>query len=240
METLIASNPEHVGLHESLASGFTQYAAVWIQFPAEQLAVEDYLGGQHGMDRARAFYDRARRHGQAGLELVDPGFASEDDDVYAAALASVAPEHVGLLYWTGAPWLASISVSKEDPERIGQLPEAAELIHRALELDETWDRGAIHELLVSLEPVLPLPGGEERAREHYQRALELSGGTRAGLHVSLATAVSVPNQDREEFETLLGLALAIDPAEHPSDQLSNLYAQQRARFLLEHIDDLFI
>ncbi len=240
MESLHASNPEHTGLLESLASGFTQYAAVYVQFPAEQKEDEDYEAYLEGIARARGFYDRALRYGMEGLQRVHPDLVSLDPAAQEQALSAAGPDEVGLLFWTGASWLAGISLSKEDPERIGQLPLAAALVHRALALDEDWDRGAIHELLISLEPALPLPGGAERARTHYERALELSGGVRAGVYVSLATAVSVPNQDREEFLSLLDRALAIDPAEHPQDQLSNLYAQQKARFLLARIDDLIL
>ena len=45
-------------------------------------------------------------------------------------------------------------------------------------------------------------------------------------------------QDREQFEQLLEQALAVDPDEEPRLRLANLIAQRRARFLLEHVDDL--
>ena len=80
----------------------------------------------------------------------------------------------------------------------------------------------------------------ERAREHFERSLELSDGKSAGPYLILAANVSVANQDREEFERLLGLALSIDPDEDTSLRLQNLIVQRRARYLLEHVDDLIL
>ena len=111
---------------------------------------------------------------------------------------------------------------------------------RALELDPDWDNGAIHEILISVEPSLPMPGGAERAEEHYKRCLELQGGSKAGPHVSLATAVAQKAQDKERFVSLLNQALAIELDAFPENRLANDYAQRKARFLLEHLDDLFL
>jgi hypothetical protein len=57
--------------------------------------------------------------------------------------------------------------------------------------------------------------------------------------VSLAESVSVLTQDRAEFESLLGRALAVDPGVRPEWRLANLVAQRRARWLLGRLDILF-
>lgn len=114
-------------------------------------------------------------------------------------------------------------------------------MERALKLDEDYAGGTIHEALITLEGVPGTMGGSpERARRHYGRALELSTGLSAGPHVALATSVSVPAQDRAEFERLLKLALAVDPEKNRRIRLANLIAQKRARFLLERADELFV
>jgi hypothetical protein len=56
----------------------------------------------------------------------------------------------------------------------------------------------------------------------------------------LAEAVSVNRQDREEFESLLKQALAIDPGARPEWRLSNIVMQRRARWLLSREDELFV
>jgi len=73
-----------------------------------------------------------------------------------------------------------------------------------------------------------LGGSAARARQHFDRAIELSKGQSAGPYVTLATAVALPAQDRAEFERLLNLALAIDVDLHPGWRLANVLAQRRA------------
>jgi predicted anti-sigma-YlaC factor YlaD len=64
-------------------------------------------------------------------------------------------------------------------------------------------------------------------------------GLSPGPYVSLATGVSVPAQDRPEYERLLKEALAIDPEKDPSNRLVTLVSQRRARVLLDRIDEKF-
>ena len=240
MESIHAETPEHVGLNEALCAGFTQYAIVWVQFPAELAYYDDFDSYSHNMDRARRLLARARAYGFKGLEVRHPGFEAQLRSDRDAALARLESDDLGLAYWTTAAWLAAISTSLEDVGLIGEMPLAAGIMHRLLELEPGWANGSIHEVLISLEPSLPLPGGQDRAREHYQRALALNGGTRASPHVSLATAVSKPNQDRAEFIDLLNKALAVDLSASSEDRLAKVYAQERARYLLDHLDDFFI
>ncbi len=240
MESLHESVPDHRGLELALVSGFTQYGMVWVQWPAEQQKYSDFRTYQAGLERARKLFLRARGYGFEGMDGAHPGFSERIFEDPEAALATTTTDDIPMLYWTSAAWLAAISNSREHPELIGQLPIAASLLHRCLELDETWDRVAIHELLISVEPSLPIPGGAERAQRHFERALELNGGVKAGTFVSLATAITIDTQDRERFEALLTQALEVDLDASPPDRLANEYAQQQARFLLEQIDDLFI
>jgi predicted anti-sigma-YlaC factor YlaD len=70
--------------------------------------------------------------------------------------------------------------------------------------------------------------------------MELSGGKMAGPLVALAETVSVHQQNRKEFQSLLGQALAIDVNSKPEWRLNNLVAQRRARWLLKRTDQLFV
>jgi predicted anti-sigma-YlaC factor YlaD len=116
------------------------------------------------------------------------------------------------------------------------------LIDRALALEADFDHGAIHAFLIGYE--LSRQGAEAdaeaRAREHFERAMELSGGQQAGPLVALAEAVSIQNQDVTEFRELLTRALAIDPDAKPEWRLVNLIMQQRAAWLLARTEDLFL
>jgi predicted anti-sigma-YlaC factor YlaD len=82
-------------------------------------------------------------------------------------------------------------------------------------------------------------GAEARARAHFARAVELSGGKHASPYVSLAESVAVESRNRAEFEALLKQAIALDPGARPEWQLANLVMQRRARQLLARADELF-
>jgi len=52
--------------------------------------------------------------------------------------------------------------------------------------------------------------------------------------------VLIPEQKREEFGRVLEQALAVDPDAAPDWRVTNLVMQERARWLLSRVDDLFV
>ena len=95
--------------------------------------------------------------------------------------------------------------------------------------------------MIKIEALPAAMGGSvEEARRHYERAVELSEGLRASPYVSFAESVSLPAQNRAEFEALLRKALAVDLDAEPQSRLANRIVQRRARQLLEQSDELFL
>jgi predicted anti-sigma-YlaC factor YlaD len=221
MESLLAEVPQHRGLLLAAARGFTQYAYVYVQSPAEELLERDVAAGYAQLARARALYQRARDYGLRGLRR-DGG-------------------DVALLYWTGLAWAAAISLSKDDPAALAGLPEVEKLIRRAQSLDADFDHGALRTFLIGYEMSRPNPAAdaEARARAHFARAVELSGGLQAGPYVSLAESVCVEKRRRREFELMLRKALAVEPGARPEWRLANLVMQRRARRLLARAEEFF-
>ena len=130
----------------------------------------------------------------------------------------------------------------DDMAAIGRLNEVEALMGRALELDEGYGDGAIHEFYVNYDGCRsPAMGGSvARAKAHYERALALSNHKKVGPLVTWAEVVAVQVQDRRLFDELLAKALAFNVDDAPRFRLTNLIAQRRARFLKAHAQDLFI
>jgi hypothetical protein len=147
-----------------------------------------------------------------------------------------------LLYWAGVAWAGAIRAALDDVQLLADLLTATAFVRRVLDLDETYNRGAAHEFFIAYEGSRPaaMGGSAARARWHYQRAVELSGGQRASVHLTLAETVAVREQNLTEFRALLETALAIDPDTVPSLRLANILAHRRARWLLSRLTDLFI
>jgi predicted anti-sigma-YlaC factor YlaD len=149
---------------------------------------------------------------------------------------------VALLYWTAASWGAVIAISKDTPDMIADQPVMEVLIDRALELDESFEDGALHAFLITYEMVRrgARSAPEIRARRHFEQAVQLSGGYAVSPLVAMAAAVCVHEQDRAEFERLLNEAVTVDVNARPQWRLMNLIMQRRARWLLSRSDELFV
>jgi predicted anti-sigma-YlaC factor YlaD len=242
MESLLVEAPEHRELLQALASGFTQYAYAFAQHPADEVEDKDLAAASAGRVRAKRLYLRARDYGLRGLEVRHPGFEKALRANPATAVRVTKKADVHLLYWTAASWAAGISLSKDSPDAIADLPLAAALIDRALALDEKFDHGAIHSFLIAFELARPGAGPDAvaRARRHFARAVELSGGGQAGPFVSLAENVAVKQQNAAEFKALLDQALAVKVDAHPEWRLVNTIMQRRAKWLLGRMDDLIL
>ncbi len=240
MESLLAEPPEHEGLLLALTRGFTQYGYAFIEVEAIPFQNRQPSEYRERMARALRMYVRARDYGLRLLDLRRPGMPDALRMNPDSAAALTRPDDVPAMYWTAAAWGAAIAAGSDDPALLADFPAVRALLRRSIELDPSYDDGALHEAMIALESVSPLMGGSpERARAHFERAVSLSDGQKAGPYVSLASGVAVAQQDRREFEGLLEKALEVDPDAEPRFRLANLIAQRRARYLLERADYLF-
>jgi len=242
MESLLSESPRHEELLLATASGFTEYAYAFVQQDADEMEDKDLAAAEEMRGRARRLYLRARNYGLRALEVRHKGFekALRADPKQAVRVATV--KDVPRLYWTALAWAAAISLSKDNPDLIAEQPMVEAMVDRALALNESFDNGAIHTFLITYE--MSRPGGTgdpaARSRQHFERALALSGGQQAGPMVSFAEAVCVQKQDLQQFESLLHRALAINPDAKPEWRLVNLIMQRRAKWLLSRTDQLFL
>ncbi len=240
-ESLLESVPTHVPLLISTCGGFTQYGYAFVEADADIFGETRHEEAKAARERALKLYLRAKGYCFRGInERFGKGSIDKLLQDPKAALAKAKKEDVPLLYWTAASWGAAIALGIDRPDLVIDLPTVRDLADKALALDEAWSRGAIHELFISLDSLPEALGGSpERARTHFARAVELQGGQSPSPYVALALGVSVPAQNRAEYEKLLKDALAIDPEKDPSNRLVTLVTQRRARALLEQIDTKF-
>ena len=244
VESLLQESPNHRGLLLTATRGFVLYSYAYVDYPAQVAADEDIGKARKLRTRAHKLYMRALGYGLRGMETSYPGLGTRLTADPAAAVSVIQnskkkQQDLPFLYWTAAALGSAISVSKNDAAMLARIPEVEAMIDRALELDETWDNGSLHEFQVTLAAAKPGTPDEATVRQHFERALALSEGRRGGLYVALAQAVSIPYQKRSEFTALLNKALAIDPDENEEYRLVNLLAQRQARRLLSQTDELF-
>jgi predicted anti-sigma-YlaC factor YlaD len=242
IESLLAESPKHERLLLAACSGFTQFSYAFVKQEADEKEEADLAGSDAARARAKRLFLRARGYGLRGLEARHAGFEAVLKKSPRDAVGVATRRDVPLLFWTAAAWGAAISVAKDDPALLSDQLIVEALLDRALALDDRFENGAIHSLLISYEMVRRSATGDpaERARKHFARAIELSKGKLASPYLSLAEAVSIEKQDKTEFDLLLKKALAIDPDAVPEFRLVNHLAQHRARWLQGRIDELFL
>jgi predicted anti-sigma-YlaC factor YlaD len=243
-ESLLARSPNHRGLLLTASRGFVLYAYAYVDYPASVADDDDLDRARQLRSRARRLYLRALQYGIRGLERSYPRIGAallEDPRVAVRRIkAKSRGEDVAFLYWTAASLGLAISVSPGDAALLARLPEAESMLDRALEIDEAWDEGALHELKVVLAGARPGRPDTTLIRTHYERAVELSRGKSASIHLAYAEAVSVPLQNAAQFQELIQRALDVNPDAEPATRLVNLLAHRRARWLAARADQLIL
>lgn len=240
-ESLLDSAPKNKDLLIATCSNFTQYGVAYLETEAAVLGeAQHHDEVAHLNQRALKLYLRAKGYCLRAMEVRFPGISQKLLTDPEPALTKAEKKDVPLLYWMAASWGSAIGLGIDKPDLVIDMPVVRALAERALALDESWNKGALHEMFISLDSLPAALGGDpERARKHFARAIELQKDLSPGPYVALATGVALPAQDRAEFEKLLQTALAIDPEKDPSVRLVTLVQQRRAQALLDHIDTMF-
>jgi len=240
IESMLSEVPKHKGLLLAAAQGFTSYAYLTVQQDLERAAVSDFDAAEKLRERARRLYLRGHNYGLRGLDAAHPAFSAKLNASPEEAVKLLGPKELPLLYWTAASLGLAIASSRDNVSMIARIPEVEALLNRGLALDEKWRNGALHEFAIVMAAAKPGSVDYNTIERHYRRALELSNGASAGVHVTYAESVAVPRQQQKDFQELLQRALAINLEEHEDVRLMNELAQRRARWLLGRIDDLIL
>lgn len=234
-EALLREVPDNLALSESVATGFTQYAYAFVALEAERLDNQDAKAAQRLRERAARLYGRAQRHAMAALERAQPGFAQALASAQSADWPRLPAAQVGLAYWAAASWGGLISLSKDQPDSVADLPLAVRLARLAYEQQPRYGQGALASLMGNFEAARP-GGSAPQALQYFDQAIALGGQRSAGPWVAKAEGVALAAADRPAFEALLQQALRV-AAQHPG--LQNAVMRERALWLLGSADDLF-
>ena len=234
-ESLLRQNPGNLKLAESVAGGFTRYAFAFVAMDAERIESKDSKAAQKLRERAARLYLRAHRHAMAALERQSPGFAKSLAASDASAWPRLTDTQIGVSYWAAASWGGYISLSKDDPDAVADLPLAVRLARLAWEKKPDHAEGALASLMGSFESARP-GGSREQAAAYFDRAIAAGAGRNAGPYVAKAENIALGAMDRPAFEALLRQALSASATRR---DLENEVMRERAQLLLDSADDLF-
>lgn len=237
-ESVLLQEPGHISLAESVSAGFTQYAYAFVAFDAEQLEAQDAKAAERLRLRAAKLYRRGQQHALRALEAQTPGFSNALTTPNPKEWPQIAPQQVGLAYWAAAAWGGWISLAKDDPDVVADLPLAIRLAELAWATEPDWGNGALTGLLGSFEAGRT-GGSSQRALNYFDRSIAQANGRSAGAFIAKAEGYAQPAGDRPLFVQLLQQALAVKDEAGSPLALQNEVMRRRATWLLLKTPDLF-
>lgn len=227
VDGLIAQSPQNA----ALLSGGAQLFALY--------------GSRFESDRAHAavLTAKARSYGARAIcvefaPACDWAGLSYDD--FVAELQALRVRHVDVLYAFAVGWLSHLDATSTDWSAVAELPWVQAAMERLLALDETYDSGGVHTYLGILNSLRPpaLGGLPAIAKAHFERSIELSGGTDLSAKVEYARRYARMMFDQELHDRLLQEVLAA-PVEAADRTLFNVLAKRDAAALLETSQEYF-
>ena len=233
-ETLLVKMPDHIKLAESVTRGFTQYAFVFLMDEADRKESESIALASQLRQRAAKMLMRAKLHGLKALELKYPQLLSLQTGQVTSSKKLIAIEDSGLAYWTLTSWAGAISLSKDNPDVVADLPLVLQLAQITWNANPQFDNGSMASMMGTLE--LARPGGNVDLAEKYFNDAIAWRGNQIGPFISKAENWAFAKQDKAAFTDLLNQAI------HSGKSQNDLVTQvmrRRAEWLLTKIDDLF-
>ncbi len=227
IDGMIRDNPTDPDL---LAAGATLYASYGAIF------ADDDKRASRLTTRARGFALDAMCASYASA----CGWPDATYEEFVATLDGIGEKQAEYLYTYGFASLAYLRAHSSDWNSLAELPQMEALFDHYMNISGDEVNGAVYTymgILLTLRP--PALGGEpERAREYFEKAIELTDGKDLGVKVEYARGYAKLLYERELHDRLLNEVLASDPYQD-GYVLSNILAMEQAEALLAEADDYF-
>jgi hypothetical protein len=227
ISSMIKGDPDNPDLLESGAQLYSAYAS-------------SFTGSY---ESKRALANRAYQYAGRAMCVRNAGFCDVNSlsyFEYEKLLAGIDKKDAMHLFIFASSWAGVIEANSSDWNAVAELPKVKAGIARVIELDETISNGDAQLYMAVLESLLPatLGGKPELAKQHFERAIEISGGTNLMAKVLYAEKYARLVFDRDLHDQLLQQVIDADTG--PQDQiLINTLAKQKAAALLSGADDYF-
>ncbi len=229
LEGMLVKDPENRLLHEYAAQGYYGFAYGFIE--------DD--------DRARAskLYYRGFKHGKLALAEHDLNETQLNGrlDSLQVALQQLDEDAVPALFWTASNWAKWIDMNRDSAESLVQMPKAAMLMQRVLELDETYFLSGAHIFFgVYYGSRSPMMGGDfSLSEKHFNQAR--SNTKNRLLLIDLLQAQYLDRQRfaQKAFHQRLQTIINAPADLYPAQGLINTIAKQKAVELLKREDEWF-
>jgi hypothetical protein len=148
---------------------------------------------------------------------------------------------VPALFWSAFNWGGYINLSLDNPRAIFDLGKVEAMMRRVVELDESYYFAGAHLFLGSMAGARPklLGGDPEKAKSHFERAIQLTDGRFLMTYVYYAKYYAIQTLNEEKFDELVHHVLDARLDILPEYKLINQIAKKKAEMLLRSKSDIF-
>ncbi len=222
IDSMISSAPDDMAL---LKVGSQSYAA--------------YTGAlaacQASPTRIQAIAGKARLYGSTLIARYLPSVGTARQDELDKEIAGMGKAEVPSIFWGSLAWIAWIQQQQGAPGAMADLVIVEKIMGRLLELDETFQSGAIHLFFGGLQATRPamFGGSPERSRQHFERALEISKRQFLLVQTTYAETYARLTLNKQLHDQLLKEVIDFPLQSAPQLALSNEIARSKAVRLLE-------
>ncbi len=242
LELVKAGAPSCLLLLDGLAEATPDDPDLLLAAARARVAYASAFLGPDEPARAAAMFGKARDYGLAILAR-DRVFRSAQGRTLAEfeqALARFSRREVPALFMTAVAWVGWITSQPSSLEALADLPRAMALLNRVYALEPGHEHGGPDLFLGIYYALQPVGAGRDlpRSRQHFESACALAGPDYLTPRVAFAEYYARYAFDRDLFERTLQEVVRHE-TQNPDFNLANAVARQRARNLLEQVDELF-
>ncbi len=223
IDSMLVSSPDNRDLLLTGVQSFSAYAT----------ALEECAGVDD--PNIAPVADKAKLYGLRLLRQYLPLDAGQNSDLLDHRLAKLDRSDVPDVFWGTFGWLTWIKGQQGSPEAIADLVEIEKIMARLLELDESYQAGAIHLFFGSYYAAKPamLGGRPDLSKLHFEKALLLAKHRFLLTQTTYAETLARTTLDQKLHDRLLHEVLAFPLDSAPEFGLSNQIAVSRAKRLLK-------
>jgi hypothetical protein len=194
-------------------------------------------------ERAKRLSEKSLKYAQASVCISLASLCNSREmrfPEYEKELKQITVFQVPALYNWGVAWAGWLQANSDDWDAIADVPKIKATMEKVVSLNPTYDNGGAHLYLGVLNSLIPpsMGGKPDKAREHFENAIELSEGHNLMAKTLYAQYYARMMFDQELHDRLLTEVMQADPV---YDQLTliNVIAQEQAAQLLAESKDIF-
>ncbi len=207
---------------------------------SDRIIEDNYMDSQEQSRKAQRLFLETK---QLCFENLGVSKANSDDWWGYLKKSNLTKENIYELYYLSASIGGLIKTSKGDPKEIINFPQIGILLRKAINLEPNWNNGSLQSAMTNYTASrmdIDKSIMKDSINFYFDKTLDYSESLDASAFVAYAELVYKPDQNKEDFISILEKAISIKTQKGSNFKLSNIIAQNRANWLLSNVEDYFI